>query len=380
MSRPKILQLCTDFPPGGIQRHVLDIAAWLRERDWEVGFAGARGGWMNEEIDSEFHHLALDDVAVQGGRLPKRMVAAQREARRLRSILKSEQFDLVHAHETAPALVARLATIGMKTPIALTFHGAEPERVKEFGMIAKRCADYVLTPSRNSADELSRASGIPRDKIRATGLGVHKPPAMKDSEIAALRDQLLAGGDTLVISIARLAHQKAIDHLIAVAFRIHKEFPGARFVVVGDGPQKAEVERWISDAGLNGVVILAGRTNTPHIYLAAADIFFLPSRWESLPISIVEAFRAGLPVIATDTGGVSELVDGTVGHACKVGDIDALTMHLGELVGDCSKRSARAATALERSREDRFDPDAVNQKMADAYEYMIARTNQSAAQ
>ncbi|MEZ5922145.1 MAG: glycosyltransferase [Parvularculaceae bacterium] len=167
---------------------------------------------------------------------------------------------------------------------------------------------------------------------------------------------------------------KGIDHLVAVASRIHKEFPGARFVIVGDGSQRAEGGLWIREAGLEGVVILAGRSDAPHVYLAAADIFFLPSRWESLPISIVEAFRAGLPVIATDTGGVNELVDDSVGYVCKVGDITELTARLGELIRTPLRRSACATAALERSREERFDTDAVNLKLGQAYLEMIGQS------
>jgi len=368
----RILQLCTAFPPGGVQRHILDVSAWLRARNWRVAFGGTPGAWMNEEIDPEFFSVDIASVAAYGGALPRRVVAAHATARRLRQILKQEHFDLIHTHDSAPALVAKLASFDMKIPIALTFHGAEPKRVREFGMIAKRCADHVLTPSRMSADELAEVSGIPREKIHATGLGVHQPPAMKDADILSLRRRFLGEGDTLIVSIARLAHQKAIDHLVAVAKRVHARHPGARFVIVGDGPQRREAETWIREAGLGGVVKLAGASNIAHLFLAASDIFFLPSRWESLPITIVEAFRASLPVVATDTGGVKELVDDSVGAVTPVGDIDALTERLSAFVSDKALRSACAAAAQKRSREDRFDPDAVNQKMADLYLEMIS--------
>ncbi|MEZ5922146.1 MAG: glycosyltransferase [Parvularculaceae bacterium] len=130
MTAPKILQICTNFPPGGIQRHVLDVGYWLRERNWCVGFAGSPGAWMDETKDTKFHNIALSDVAVEGGALPRRLLAAHGAARRLRAVLKQEQYDLIHAHESAPALVARLASFGLKTPIALTFRSREPGRVK----------------------------------------------------------------------------------------------------------------------------------------------------------------------------------------------------------------------------------------------------------
>lgn len=372
MTMPRILQICTGFPPGGIQRHVLDVSRWLRTRDWHVAIAGSPGAWLDQSMDPHFFPLGLNEVAEAGGALPRRMFAAHAAATRLRVYLKREGFDLIHAHESAPALVAKLASVGLKIPVALTFHGAEPERIPQFAMIAKRCADHILTPSRMSADELSKAGGMSRDAIRVIGLGVHAPTPLGADETAALRRRLLDDGDTLVVTVARLAHQKAIDHLVAVAKKLQPAHPGLRFVVVGGGPQFAEAQEWIRNAGLNEVVTLAGRSDTPGHYLSAADIFFLPSRWESLPITIVEAFRAGLPVVATDTGGVRELVDDAVGAVAPVGDIDAMADALSRIVARRDHRANLADAALRRGRESRFDPDVVNEKMAAAYLEMIA--------
>jgi len=371
VTKPRILQICTRFPPGGIQRHVLDLSHWLRARDWHVAIAGSPGAWLDESKDSHFFSLGLSDVAEEGGALPRRLIAAHAAATRLRSYLKREKIDLIHAHESAPALVTRLASVGLNIPVAVTFHGAEPERVTQFAMIAKRCADYILTPSRMSADELAKAGGISRDAISVIGLGVHAPAPIGADEIAMLRRRLLNGGDTLVVTVARLAHQKAIDHLVAVAAKLRLAHPGLRFVIVGDGPQFAEAQEWIRSADLNAVIALAGRSDTPHHFLSAADIFFLPSRWESLPITIVEAFRAGLPVIATDTGGVTELVDDTVGAVAPVGDIDALADAVSRIVNSKDLRAQLADAARRRGCEARFDPDAVNEKMAAAYLDMI---------
>jgi len=106
-------------------------------------------------------------------------------------------------------------------------------------------------------------------------------------------------------------------------------------------------------------------------HLAAADIFLLTSRWEALPISIVEAFRAGLPVIATDCGGVSELVDDAVGALVPVGNEDALTSALDELIQNEKKRTALAAAALARSIESRFDTETIHRRFEALYEELL---------
>jgi glycosyltransferase involved in cell wall biosynthesis len=109
------------------------------------------------------------------------------------------------------------------------------------------------------------------------------------------------------------------------------------------------------------------------LHLRAADMFLLTSRWENLPISIVEAFRAGLPVVATDCGGVKELVDDSVGALLPVGDAAGIAGALAGVIADPDLRAAKGAAALARSKEDRFDPAAVHARFADMYREVIAR-------
>ena len=94
--------------------------------------------------------------------------------------------------------------------------------------------------------------------------------------------------------------------------------------------------------------------------MSASDIFLLTSRWEALPISIVEAFRAALPVIATDCGGVAELVQDGVGRLCSVGDEEALSNAIVELARNSELRQDLAQEALAQSKGKRFDPETVH--------------------
>ena len=137
--------------------------------------------------------------------------------------------------------------------------------------------------------------------------------------------------------------------------------------MVGDGPQRDEARAWASEASIADKLTFAGHSDEAQAYLAASDIFFLPSRWESLPISIVEAFQRGLPVVATDTAGVEELVDETVGRLVPVGDVDAMVAALAELAGDAALRARLSDAALRRSHEDRFSPAHVHASFEQLY-------------
>ncbi len=369
----RVLQLCTNFPPGGIQRHVIDLTHGLRALGVHVAVAGTRGAWMNEEVDADFHHVDVYHVGVGGGSTMRRLWTALKSGLALRKVVKRDRIDLVHAHESAPALVAWVATRGLGVPVVVTFHGAEPERIAEFGRIARMTADLIVTPSHNSARDLREQGGVPEGLLKVMGLGVQQKPRPPAAEIEALRAELLgAEGRTLVVTVARLAHQKAIDHLIEAAKRALASDPSMRFVVVGDGPQREDAKRWLAQANVGDAVRFIGHSDNAPLYMAAAHLFFLPSRWESLPITIVEAFQQATPVLATDTAGVVELVDDSVGRTVPIGDIDALAKGLVELTSDKARLAQMSQTALARAQEERFSPPHVHAAFQTLYAGMLA--------
>lgn len=370
----RILQVCTDFPAGGIQRHVLDLAFGIRERGHHVAFAGTRGGWMNETVDPLFTHVDIFKVTNAGGPSILRLLNALKCGIALRRTLVKERIELVHAHESAPALVAWLATRGLGIPVLVTFHGAEPERIAEFGRIARLAADLVITPSHNSARDLATCGGVPREKTVVMGLGVRKQPRPAIPDVECLRRELLGDeGKTLVVTVARLAHQKGIDHLIAAAKLALATNPALRFVVVGDGPQRDLVKNWLDKAGVGGSVRFVGHSEKASLYMAAADLFFLPSRWESLPITIVEAFQQATPVLATDTAGVSELVTEDVGATVPIGDIEAMAVKLLFLTSDQQRMQHMSEAALKRAEDERFSPRHVQDSFEMLYEQWLGR-------
>jgi glycosyltransferase involved in cell wall biosynthesis len=371
----RLLQLCTHFEGGGISRHVIDLSDALRTQGHYVAIAGTRGKWMSEEIDADFFCIDLDNVAEGGGPIPRRLLAAVRGGMALRRVLKAQRIEMIHAHESAPALVARLATVGTGIPVYVTFHGAEPERIAQFGQIARFSADRVLTPSYNSARDLREIGGVPPDRVQVMGLGVRRKPDPAPERVSAIREELLGeNGRVLIVTIARLERQKGIDLLVEAARQSIVRDPGLRFVVVGDGPQRDEARGWAEKAGIADKLTFAGHSDEVQAYLAASDIFFLPSRWESLPISIVEAFQRGLPVVATDTAGVEELVDETVGRLVPVGDVDAMVAALAELAGDTALRARLSDAALHRSHEDRFSPAHVHASFEQLYREALGET------
>lgn len=364
----RILEVGTEFGVGGIARHVIDLSNWLGAAGHDVFIAGGPDALLDESKDPRFRAVPIARVSVKGGSLGARVANVGRNAAALRRIIRETSPDIIHCHESAPAIVARLAALGTGIPIAVTYHGSEPERIRAFGTIGRLSADMVITPSHRCAEELERIGGVPREKLRVVGLGVEPAPAVDPVEVARLRSDLLGeDGRLLVTLLARTSYQKGIDILIEVAGEVLKSRTDVRFVVAGYGPLFEEMQALAQKRGVERQVRLIGSTPHPYHYLHAADLFLLTSRWEALPISIVEAFRAGRPVIAPDTGGVSELVDGEVGAVVPVGDVGGFTREILRLGADEGLRKRLGAAALERSRAERFKPDVMHRRIEELY-------------
>ncbi len=370
----RIIQFCTNYyKGGGIQTHAIDLVNWLRAQGHEVAFAGEPIRAMIDTDAPDFIPLPMAKVSRNDGNVIFRTAALLHSAFKLRRAISRHPVDLIHTHETAPAMVARLAVLGKNIPVVMTFHGSAPDRIPSAARIGRYCADLVASPSRISLDALI-ANGVNSEKTMVLGLGIKPLPESSPDEIAALRADYLSDPDgAIVFSPSRLAPQKGIDIMIEVARRVTAKHPGTMFIVAGGGLLTGQVEDWARAAGVGDNMRFLGPIDTVPAHLRAADIFLLTSRWEALPISIVEAFRAGLPVIATDCGGVSELVDEQVGTLCPVEDVEALTQTVLDYLERPDLRARKGVAALERSRDDRFDPQAVHQQFARVYQALITR-------
>ena len=366
-TRPlRILELGTQLGVGGITRHILALRAWLLARGHQVTLAGSPDVWVNEETGHDYLNLPLNRVAGGQGALPLRLLALAQAVWRLRRWLRANPVDVMHAHDSAPALVANLARLGLKIPLIVTYHGSEPERIASFGRIARGC-DVTVTPSHASARDLATVGGVPAARLRVIGLGVNRPPPVSDTQVAALRTRLLGDGDRLILTLVRLAHQKGVDVLIDCAARLMQTRPGWRFIVAGDGPDEAKLRALAAEKGVLPVLSFIGRTSEPHLHLRAADLFLLTSRWEALPFTIVEAFQAGTPCVATACSGVVELIDDSVGRVVPIGDVPATCTAVEDLLSDEPGRIAMGRAALSLAGQDRFDPDWVHPQFERLY-------------
>jgi glycosyltransferase involved in cell wall biosynthesis len=179
-----------------------------------------------------------------------------------------------------------------------------PHQLALTRVVAPR-VDRVIAVSARQAEPLARL-GYRADRIVTVPNGLFEADVAIQTEQAAVRDELeLADDDFAVLCVANLRPEKGVDAFVEAVWRAREQVPRLRGLVVGEGPQRAELERLLAER--EGVRLLGSRADVPDL-LAACEALCLLSEAEALPMSILEAMALGRPVVTTDVGGTTEAV------------------------------------------------------------------------
>ena len=156
--------------------------------------------------------------------------------------------------------------------------------------------------------------------------------------------------DALVIHVSNFRPVKRVDVALEV-FRLIRRRVRARFLLVGDGPVRADIERRVAEYGLSGEVTFAGEQEDLVAYLSVADVFLLPSQEESFGLAALEAMACEVPVVASKVGGLPEIIeDGVTGFICPPQDVDGMAEKAIALLTDPARRASIARQAAEMVR------------------------------
>lgn len=243
--------------------------------------------------------------------------------------------DIVHTHSAKAGLIGRAAAKLAGKPVVFTAHGwSFTEGIAER---SRRLATFIERHAARISDAIICVSEYDRRLALHLGVGnealltrIHNgvldvPPEMRADHSG--------NGPVKIISVARLDAQK--DHALLIdALATIKDIPW-ELELIGDGPLTESIRARAHSLGIGERILFAGLCNDVPVRLSNADLFVLASGFEGFPLSILEAMRANLPVIASDVGGVSEsVVEGTTGFLVPKGDKDALADRLRLLITD----------------------------------------------
>lgn len=251
--------------------------------------------------------------------------------------------DLVHAHGLHASFRAVLALSGRRTPLVVTWHdrahaeGARAHLVRLLERRVVKAASVVLGTTSALVDR-ARRTGARDARLAAVAMpGTRRAVEHDDPDRLRpkVRAELGATGRPLLIAVGSLERHRGYDVLLDASRAWRRLDPVPLVVIAGEGALRAALQRRIEDEGLP--VRLIGRRDDVSELLAAADIALLPSSWESRSVLAQEALHARVPLVATEVGGVPELV-GDAAELVPYGDPEALADAVVRLLGDPERR------------------------------------------
>jgi glycosyltransferase involved in cell wall biosynthesis len=359
------LMLETDGP-GGAENVVFDLAEALRERGHAVYPVGPEhgDGWLGEKLRSSgFETHTFDQKRMLDWRL----------IQHLKRMFTELDVDVVHCHEFVAAIYGGTAARLAGVPNVLTMHGnqtmCDAWRRRVVLRWAFRRSHAVVAVSQSTKKQLDRELGTAPDVIRVIRNGV----PVREGRGELIRQELgVQEGETLVLAVGNLLERKGHIHLMR-ALQILAEQDRAlpwRLAIAGGrgGEERPKLDAFIAEHGLaDRVHILSYRNDVPDL-LAAADIFVMPSLWEGLPLSILEAMLMGVAVIASETSGIPEaIVDEKHGLLVPPGDEGQLSEALGLLLRDPGLRARLASDGRARAL-DEFTIDAMTNRYEELFQ------------
>jgi glycosyltransferase involved in cell wall biosynthesis len=361
---------------GGVGRHVADLAAGLSERDgYEVVLCGpARPAGAPSSCD--WRELDLGRAVDP----PADLLALARVVR----LIAELRPDVVHAHSSKAGAVARCARlVRPRTPVLYTPHGyafaGYFSRKSERGVYREIERGLATLTTRvvcvcEAEARLARKIG-PADRVRVVHNGIELvPDGAVDGRIAELARQ-----GPVLCALTQLRPGKGLETLIQSLPDVLDRHPRLQVAIGGEGPDRERLHAAARAAGVAAAVHFLGPTADPASILRGADVFVHPSWAEAFPYVVLEAMSMGLPVLASDVGGISEaLVDGESGLLVPSGDDRALRDALLHMLGDTAVRS-RMGAAAKRRVQARFTRTAMIDRLVAVYDEVLSRRRRRAA-
>lgn len=365
MKKVKVLHLVEDLRIGGLERVIADIAQGLDKQKFDVGvWCVARGG----EVAAELEEKGLD-VKILGTFScynPCRIV-------RIAWLLKKSRADIVHTHGYFASVIGRSAAKIAGVPILIHhMHSTYWEYGKKhifFERFLSLLTQKVVCCSKAVEDFVTEHLKVNPSKTIVVYNGVDEEKFIS-TENSALKTTLgIQSTDPVVGTVSSLYHHKGHRYLLQAVPLVLSVFPSTKFLIVGDGPLRKKLEGQAKDLNIAAHLVFTGRRKDIPGLLSVMDIFVLPSCFrEGLGISIIEAMASEKPVVATEIGGIPEVVaDEETGYLVQPRNPDALAKAIVNLL-----QSPQRAKEMGRRGRTRFEERFTKRKMLSEVEHLYS--------
>ena len=340
---------------GGVRRHLTDLVVGLAE-------LGVRQGvvYSPTRVDAaapaalaamRTRGVALFEVPMSRAITP---FADAVSALRLRQLLRAVRPRIVHLHSSKAGALGRIAAAAIRPRPAAVYtpHASAANLAPRYAAIERLLArlgtDRVVAVSASELDELARLAFVPPARLARVDTGV--PLAEIREAAGAGAPPVAAPGRQLVVAAGRLCEQKNPRMLVRASRRLAAAHPSLHFVWAGDGELRDAVARDIAAAGLGERWTLLDTLANPYPLLGAAAVVALPSRYEGLPLVLLEAMALGRPMVATDVTGSRDLVvPGETGELVPSDDDAAFAAAVARVVSTPGLAARYGAEAARRA-------------------------------
>ena len=373
-----VLQICDHLGWEGSRMHgVKRLFSWMIPRFDAARFRVSLISLRKRDLSEEpLEALGVDISYLERSKFDPMTLPA------LLKIVDRKQADVLHLHGYGATTFGRLAAARRQIPTILHEH-ANLTDTPWFQKVADRLlepyTDIAMAVSKSTADFVVRARQVPASKVKVVYLGVpleeFSRPRSAD-EVAAARHEIGLAPDEIAIgTITRLHESKGNTFLVGAAARVLAARPRARFVLVGEGPLRADLEAQAAGLGLGDRFVFAGFRRDTARTLSAFDVAVFPSLWEGTPLTAFEALAAGKAIVATDADGLLDILsDGHDAAIVPRGNADALADTIVWAVDHPAERARLGAAA--RLSGQRYDIGAFVRKMERLYTILhdVSRT------
>lgn len=299
------------------------------------------------------------------------------------------RYHIVHTHNSKAGVLGRLAAKLAGVPIIIhtvhgfAFHDREPWWRRRLFILLERWAarwcDQLTALSQPLVEWAVAERIAPREKMIKIYSGIEMAAFQQPVDTAAIRRELGWSDNVLIIGeVAKLWPGKGQEVLLQAFARLRTNVPRARLLFIGEGSEQPALERLTAELGLTAYVTFAGFQADAPRWTHVLDIAVLPSFFEGMGRTVVEAMACGKPVVGSRVGGIVELIeDGVTGLLVPPGDAAALAAALQRLLSDPALR-ARMGQAGQQRVTEQFDVQVMNTRMLAVYRQWLQRRGISA--
>ncbi len=352
MPKINILYLITKLELGGAQKQLLSLISGLDKERYRVFLFTAKKGPLLSDAYS------IDGLTLKRSNWLERPINPFKDILafcEIYAFIKKNNIQIVHTHSSKAGILGRLSAGLAKVKfICHTVHGWSFNDFQPFFLrkilillerLSARFTDKLIVVSyRDKQKGLANRIGDP-DKFQLIRYGIdYSGFTLRSRDI---RKELGIDTEDLTVGmVSCFKPQKAPQDFIRLAFLVKQSMPSVKFILVGDGVLRGRIQALINKFNLQRNVILTGWRRDIHRILSAIDVFALTSLWEGLPITVLEAVASSIPVIATNTGGIEEIIiDGKTGFLVLPHDIQGMSEKLILLLKDADLRRQIARNA-----------------------------------